>query len=88
MNALYGLHTCPDKFTPDSPMDLWLRRHGYSSLKKLMDRLNTREPLPIKFIPDNPDFTFESLIDPENKFATEDKLSQVESDVFSFCERF
>lgn len=78
MNTLYGLHTCPEKFVPDSPMDLWLRRHGYASLKKLMDRLNAPEPLPIKFIPNNPDFAFESLIDPDNKFGVEDKLSQVQ----------
>uniref|UniRef100_A0A914W044 Carbonic anhydrase n=1 Tax=Plectus sambesii TaxID=2011161 RepID=A0A914W044_9BILA len=77
MNTLYGLHTCPDTFTPDSPMDLWLRRHGYSSLQKLTERLNASEPLLLKFIPNNPDFAFESLIDPDNKIAVVDKLSQI-----------
>lgn len=77
MNTLYNLHKCPDTFRIDSPMDLWLRRHGFSSLQKLTERLESLTVLPLKFIPDNPDFTFEALIDTENKFAVEDKLSQV-----------
>jgi len=78
MNCLYGLHKCPDTFKVDSPMDLWLRRHGFSSLKKLNERLHADTfAKPIKFISDNPAFAFEALIDTENKFSVEDKLSQI-----------
>uniref|UniRef100_A0A914XAC7 Carbonic anhydrase n=1 Tax=Plectus sambesii TaxID=2011161 RepID=A0A914XAC7_9BILA len=77
MNTLYNLHKCPDTFRVDSPMDLWLRRHGFASLQKLTERLQSLTTLSLKFIPENPDLAFEALIDTENKFGVEDKLSQI-----------
>ncbi|KAK6033838.1 carbonate dehydratase, partial [Cooperia oncophora] len=96
INALYNLHKCPKSFDPQSPMDHWLRRHGYASLQKLEERLSDTES-PLEFVADVPGFglvfdsngvrfmisnlliyySFEAIIDPENKWGVEDKLSQI-----------
>ncbi|VDO44040.1 hypothetical protein V3C99_010192 [Haemonchus contortus] len=76
INTLYNLHKNPKCFDPQSPMDHWLRRHGYESLQKLEERLaNTAKPL--TFVSEVPGYTFEAIIDPENKWGVEDKLSQI-----------
>ncbi|VDM80474.1 unnamed protein product [Strongylus vulgaris] len=77
MNTLYGLHKNPDVFNPNSPLDHWIRKHGFASLKKLEERLADKSAKPLKFISNNPAFSFEALIDEENKYDVEDKLSQI-----------
>ncbi|VDK45493.1 unnamed protein product [Cylicostephanus goldi] len=93
INTLYRLHKCPSDFDPNSPMDHWLRRHGYTSLQKLEKRLSDKSAGPLKFISDNPAFrwvwsklfglfkmsdcSFEAIIDEEDKWNAEDKLSQI-----------
>ncbi|CAJ0587772.1 unnamed protein product, partial [Mesorhabditis spiculigera] len=77
INTLYGLHKCPKTFDAESPMDHWLRRHGYTSLKKLEARLADDKAGPVEYISSNPLFSFSALIDPENAWSVEDKLSQI-----------
>lgn len=77
INTLYGLHKCPKSFDPQSPMDHWLRRNGYRSLKKLQDRLANESAGPLEYIASNPLFSFSAHIDPENMWGVEDKLSQI-----------
>ncbi|CAJ0952829.1 unnamed protein product, partial [Mesorhabditis belari] len=77
INTLYGLHKCPKAFDPESPMDHWLRRHGYSSLRKLELRLSNPDEKPLEYISNNALFSFSALIDPENALSVEDKLSQI-----------
>lgn len=36
INTLYNLHQCPKNFDQQSPMDHWLRKHGYNSINKLL----------------------------------------------------
>ncbi|VDO63723.1 unnamed protein product [Heligmosomoides polygyrus] len=77
INTLYNLHKCPKTFDPQSPMDHWLRRHGFTSLKRLEERLADKTAAPLKFVSDNPVFNFEAIIDKEDKLNVEDKLSQI-----------
>ncbi|VDM64099.1 unnamed protein product [Angiostrongylus costaricensis] len=77
INTLYNIHRSPKSFDPQSPMDHWLRRHGFTSLKKLEGRLVDKSDKPLQFISDNPVFNFEAIIDYEDKWGVEDKLSQV-----------
>uniref|UniRef100_A0A1I7X7B7 Carbonic anhydrase n=1 Tax=Heterorhabditis bacteriophora TaxID=37862 RepID=A0A1I7X7B7_HETBA len=76
INTLYNLHCCPKTFDAQSPMDHWLRRHGYTSLKKL-EELLAHNSSTIKFVSENPLFSFEARIDPDNIWSVEDKLSQI-----------
>ncbi|KAK5971175.1 hypothetical protein GCK32_001389 [Trichostrongylus colubriformis] len=76
INLLYNLHKSPKNFDPQSPMDHWIRRHGFASLQKLEQRLEDREK-PLEFVSDVEGYTFEAYIDPEDKWGTEDKLSQI-----------
>ncbi|KAK6023805.1 hypothetical protein OSTOST_10398, partial [Ostertagia ostertagi] len=57
-------------------MDHWLRRHGFASLQKLEERLADSDK-PMEFVADVPGFNFEAVIDPEDKWGVEDKLSQI-----------
>nr|pir hypothetical protein Y116A8C.28 - Caenorhabditis elegans [Caenorhabditis elegans] len=77
INTLYNLHKCPKSFDPESPMDHWLRRHGFNSIRKLEKRLADKNAGPIEFVSDNPLFSFSAVIDPEDKLNVEDKLSQI-----------
>ncbi|KAE9420631.1 hypothetical protein Angca_003325 [Angiostrongylus cantonensis] len=77
INTLYNIHKSPKSFDPQSPMDHWLRRHGFTSLKKLERRLVDKSDQPLQFISDNPVFNFEAIIDCEDKWGVEDKLSQI-----------
>ncbi|EPB75615.1 hypothetical protein ANCCEY_05304 [Ancylostoma ceylanicum] len=61
-------------------MDHWLRRRGFASLKKLEERLADKSAKPMKLVSDNPSFSFEAIIDPEDKWGVEDKLSQINPD--------
>lgn len=77
MNTLYGIYKNPETFNHASPMDAWVRANGHSSIQKLEQCLKNRTK-PLKFQCDvNTDFSFEALIDPSDKLAVEDKLSQV-----------
>ncbi|KAK6019418.1 carbonate dehydratase [Ostertagia ostertagi] len=55
INTLYNLHKCPKTFDPQSPMDHWLRRHGFASLQKLEERLADSDK-PMEFVADVPGF--------------------------------
>uniref|UniRef100_A0A7E4UX30 Carbonic anhydrase n=1 Tax=Panagrellus redivivus TaxID=6233 RepID=A0A7E4UX30_PANRE len=78
INTLYNLHQCPKNFDPESPMDHWLRRHGYSSIQKLERRLKSEPGLELQFTAENALLLdFKAKIDPEDKFNIEDKLSQI-----------
>lgn len=77
INTLYNLHKCPKSFDAESPMDHWLRRHGFNSIKKLEKRLADKKAGPIEFVSDNPLFSFQAIIDPDDKLNVEDKLSQI-----------
>ncbi|PIC18649.1 hypothetical protein B9Z55_024466 [Caenorhabditis nigoni] len=77
MNTLYQLHQCPTKFDVSSPMDQWLRRNGFESMKKLNERLHIG-PKTMKFESEvAPSQSFEAIIDPLEKWSAEDKLSQI-----------
>lgn len=56
INTLYNLHTCTSAFDPESPMDHWLRKHGYSSIRKLeeLKRTDSTGAKPIEFVAENP----------------------------------
>ncbi|VDN24694.1 unnamed protein product [Cylicostephanus goldi] len=77
MNTLYNLHKNPKKFDANSPLDLWIREHGFLSLKKLEERLASKTAKPLKYSTPDGAFSFEAIIDEENKFDVEDKLSQI-----------
>ncbi|KAI6181229.1 Carbonic anhydrase [Aphelenchoides besseyi] len=84
INTLYNLHCCPSDFDPQSPMDHWLRKHGFRSVSKLVgmqeaekkgDELAARR---LEFVSENPLLLhFFATIDPDNKFGAEDRLSQI-----------
>jgi carbonic anhydrase len=78
INTLFNLHQCQTKFDPESPMDHWLRRHGYMSIQKLEQRLRAGSSIKLKFESENPALiSLTAIIDPDEKFNTEDKLSQI-----------
>ncbi|GMR49718.1 hypothetical protein PMAYCL1PPCAC_19913, partial [Pristionchus mayeri] len=77
INTLYNLHKCPKSFDPESPMDHWLRRHGYNSLRKLEQRLADEKAGPLEFVSSNPLFSFSAVIDEEGVWNVEDRLSQI-----------
>ncbi|KAH7730640.1 CBN-BCA-2 protein [Aphelenchoides avenae] len=80
INTLYNLHTCTSAFDPESPMDHWLRKHGYSSIRKLeeLKRTDSTGAKPIEFVAENPSLLrFHAVIDEERRFNVEDRLSQI-----------
>jgi len=77
INTLYCLHKSPSQFDPQSPVDQWLRKHGYGSVKKLEERLERADGMKIKFESDDGTFSLTAQIDPEDAFGVEDKLSQI-----------
>uniref|UniRef100_A0A7E4W457 Carbonic anhydrase n=1 Tax=Panagrellus redivivus TaxID=6233 RepID=A0A7E4W457_PANRE len=77
VNTLHNINLCPKEFDPTSPMDHWVRANGYPSVQKLHKNLvNRTKPLYYE-CEVNPKLSFEALIDPHNKLAVEDKLSQI-----------
>ncbi|KAK0405387.1 hypothetical protein QR680_017963 [Steinernema hermaphroditum] len=77
INTLYGLHQCPKVFDHESPMDHWVRRNGYKSIKLLHERLH-HGPQVLRFESTVvPSQSFDAIIDPFDKLAVEDKLSQI-----------
>jgi carbonic anhydrase len=78
MNTLYGLHKNPETFNPLSPFDNWLRLQGSKSVARLKDAVESVGKSPLKFRSRvHPQFNFDAYLDPLNKLAVEDKLSQV-----------
>lgn len=78
MNTLYNLHQKPETFSMLSPFDNWLRMQGNKSISKLNEALQTIGKQPLKFQSRvHSQLDFEAYIDPLNKLAVEDKLSQI-----------
>ena len=77
VNTLYQINQNPKSFDTCSPMDHWVRANGYHSMKKLHQNLANKSA-PLSFECEvNPELSFEAFIDPMDKKAVEDKLSQV-----------
>lgn len=78
MNTLYNLHQNPETFNSMSPFDNWLRIQGNKSINRLNESLQLVGKRPLTFRSNvHPQFCFDAYIDPLNKLAVEDKLSQV-----------
>jgi carbonic anhydrase len=81
INTLYNLHHDPNIFDANSPMDNWLRKHGFRSVAKLVQLLENESNgsnLKLEFAADNPLLlSFSAYID--SKLGVEDKLSQINS---------
>ncbi|XP_017876706.1 beta carbonic anhydrase 1 isoform X1 [Ceratina calcarata] len=80
MNLLYALRD--EEFASKvnrriSPLRAWLCAHASSSLAKFQQLEITGFHQPILFQAETPLRKFVAYIDPENKFAIEDKLSQI-----------
>lgn len=75
MNTLYHMEQAPTKVQATSPLEMWLRRHGYISIEKLETLLKDKKP--ITFMKELPHYTFEAEIDPEDKLSPPDKLSRI-----------
>uniref|UniRef100_A0A8R1E268 Carbonic anhydrase n=1 Tax=Caenorhabditis japonica TaxID=281687 RepID=A0A8R1E268_CAEJA len=72
-----GICGCPKNFDVASPMDHWVRRNGFNSVKRLNERLH-RGPSLMKYDSEvSPSQSFEAMIDPMDKLPVEDKLSQI-----------
>lgn len=80
MNLLYSLRNS-ELTTPDqrriSPLKAWLCEHAQSSLDRFLEWKASGMTAPLKFASETPGRQFVAYIDPENKFAVEDKLSQI-----------
>ncbi|GAB0100422.1 Carbonic anhydrase [Sergentomyia squamirostris] len=80
MNLLYQLRD-PEFAKLDnrriSPLRAWLYTHANTSLTKFMQWYESGGKEPLLFSSETPLRKFVAYIDPENQFAIEDKLSQV-----------
>ncbi|XP_066603916.1 beta carbonic anhydrase 1 [Prorops nasuta] len=80
MNLLYALRD--EEFASQvnrriSPLRAWLCAHAHTSLEKFQQLEITGFREPILFQAETPLRKFVAYIDPDNKFAIEDKLSQI-----------
>ncbi|KAL5004406.1 hypothetical protein ScPMuIL_017862 [Solemya velum] len=77
MNALYDIrHECDEH--SGSPLQLWLKKHGEPTVKKFSEmQENIELQRPLIFQAETENHNFEAIIDPENKYKIQDKLSQV-----------
>lgn len=80
MNLLYNLRD--EKYSSQtnrriSPLRAWMCAHASSSLKKFNVLTEEGFDRPLLFEAETPQRQFVAYIDPGNKFALEDKLSQV-----------
>lgn len=84
MNLLYALR-CHDTSSLDnrrlSPLKAWMCAHASTSLEKYKHLLANGFDTPMVFEAETPQRQFVAYIDLDNKFCTEDKLSQVFSSV-------
>ncbi|KAG4077403.1 hypothetical protein HA402_009804 [Bradysia odoriphaga] len=80
MNLLYSLRD-PELASLDnrriSPLKAWLCEHANSSLDRFLEWKNNGMKDPLLFSSETPLRKFVAYIDPDNKFAVEDKLSQI-----------
>lgn len=60
-----------------SPLVAWLSEHAGSSLERFLEWKASGMTGPLKFSSETPLRQFVAYIDPDNQFAIEDKLSQV-----------
>lgn len=60
-----------------SPLVAWLSEHGSSSLERFLEWKASGMMGPLKFSSETPLRQFVAYIDPDNQFAIEDKLSQI-----------
>lgn len=80
MNLLYALRD--EEYSSQtnrriSPLKAWMCAHASSSLEKYKHLVTQGLNTPLIFEAETPQRQFVAYIDPENKFCTEDKLSQV-----------
>lgn len=80
MNLLYALRD--EEYSSQtnrriSPLKAWMCAHASSSLDKYKNLIKDGFETPLLFEAETPQRQFVAYIDPENKFCTEDKLSQV-----------
>lgn len=80
MNLLYQLQD-PEFASKEnrvlSPLRSWLKTHANTSLEKFQHLITNGLDKPLTFIGETPQRRFIAYIDPDNKFAIEDKLSQI-----------
>ena len=80
MNLLYDLQD-PELSNKEnrqlSPLKSWLCTHASSSLEKFQYLIKHGLDQPLTFSAETPMRKFVAYIDPDNKFAIEDKLSQI-----------
>lgn len=83
INTLYNLCCCPASFDPHSPVDAWLRKHGFRANGKLCEMLErersgAEDARRLEFVAENPELLrFHARIDPDGEFGVEDRLSQI-----------
>ena len=61
----------------DSPLQLWLKKHGQDSVNKYDKLVAAGGTGPIEFQAETEEKIFEAFIDPEDNFKDVDKFSQV-----------
>ena len=76
MNLLHSIRDSVDD-SQGSPLQLWLKRHGKTSVQKFAKFEEAGKKKPLEFQAETPEKRFEAYIDPENKFNDADKFSQV-----------
>lgn len=80
MNLLYSLRDTKLASLENrrlSPLKAWLCEHAQSSLDRFLEWQASGMTAPLKFSSETPMREFVAYIDPHNKFAVEDKLSQI-----------
>lgn len=80
MNLLYSLRDTDSRSLDNrriSPLKAWLCEHAQTSLDRFLEWKASGMTAPLKFSSETPMRQFVAYIDPENKFALEDKLSQI-----------
>lgn len=80
MNLLYQLQD-PEFSSKEnrvlSPLRSWLKTHAQTSLEKFQHLLENGLDKPLTFVAETPQRKFIAYIDPDHRFALEDKLSQI-----------
>uniref|UniRef100_A0A0N5AQS5 Carbonic anhydrase n=1 Tax=Syphacia muris TaxID=451379 RepID=A0A0N5AQS5_9BILA len=77
MKGLYGLHQNPGSFDMNSPLHHWLEQRGNQSIERLEKRLKNGPQYKLQFAKNCQQFSFQAMIDPEEKYNVLDKLSQI-----------
>lgn len=78
LQKLYSRHSISQEKRRLSPLKAWLCEHAAnSSLKRFLEWKEAGMKDPLIFSSETPLRKFIAYIDPENKFAVEDKLSQI-----------